>query len=57
MTNKHHFCVDGIEVTIEVPKALETVEFCPYEDSIILAVKDHLLLALQRPKKTSVVPV
>jgi len=56
MTNKHHFCVDGIIITIETPKALELVKFCPYEDSIILAVKDHLLMALQRPKKPSVVP-
>jgi len=57
MTVTKSFEVDGISITIKTPKAVEVTEVCPCDNSIIIVVEDRLLMALQRSKKPSAVPV
>ena len=57
MTVTNLFKVDEIQIAIRTPKELEVVEVCPNDNTIIIVVEDHLLMALHRPKKPSAVPV
>ena len=48
MTKKRTYTSKEVSITIEFPKNLEVIEGCPCDDSIIVCLKDHLLVHLQR---------